>query len=227
MDKNSKRKKSNGVIGRSSKEKINQRIEVGERIIKQANYKISQKSFLEKYETKIQSMDTLVCPTRNTLKKDIDTIIGNIRKQKPNFEFEEPDSKSEMHPEEKAIQIGDTICDSIKQIRLSIRGYDHILFTSDKTTLTNSKQFEKNTRKKLNNDFEKSPVQPYNTSMAHLYIIYNQSGFEHYVSSFYRDNFDGVLYTSSHEYCSEIVFEYRKLKVILKNTFLILKSFYY
>lgn len=38
--------------------------------------------------------------------------------------------------------------------------------------------------------------------MTHLFIIFNQSGFERYVSQFCKDICKGhILYTSSHEFC--------------------------
>ncbi len=225
MTSETKNQKENGVIGRSSKATIKQRIELGERIIKQANYRISKKTFLEKYEKKLQSMENLICPTQNTLRRDIDIIVGNIRKQRINFEFRETDK--EIDGKELSIEIGDTICDSIKQVRMSVHGYNHILFTSDKTILKSKKLFGKNAQKKLEEEFLKNSIQPNSTTMAHLYIIFNLSGFEHYVSSFYKENFSQVLYTSTHEYCSEIVFEYKHLKYMLEQTYLILKSYYY
>lgn len=46
MDTNERKKKVNGVKGRSSNADIQQRIEIGERIIRQHDYKISKKNFL-------------------------------------------------------------------------------------------------------------------------------------------------------------------------------------
>lgn len=219
-----KKKKENGVIGRSSKATIKQRLEIGERIIKQANYRISKQAFLEKYEKKLKSMENSKCPTINTLRRDAEIIVSNIRKQNLNFEFRETDT--EIDGTELSIEIGNTICDSIKQVRVSVYGYNHILFTSGKTKLKSKKTFGKTAQEKLEEEFQKNSIQPNNTAMAHLYIIFNMTGFEHYVSNFYKENFQNVLYTSTHEYCSEIVFEYKKLKSIIGQTYLILKSYY-
>lgn len=227
MDSSVKKKKVNGVKGRSSKAAINQRIELGERIIKQANYKITKNSFLTKYEKRLQATENLTCPTKNTLRRDMDIIVGNIRKQRINFEFEDSNEIMQTNSEKASIDIGDTICDSIKQIRLSIYGFNHILFSSDKTTLTSKKLFEKKAQKSLEEEFQKISIKPDGRTMTHLYIIFNLSGFEHYVSSFYRENYNQVLYTSTHDYCSEIVFEYKNLKFMLEQTYLILKSYYY
>lgn len=225
MDSYNRKKKSNGVVGRPSEKEINQRLDIGERIIKNANYKISRNEFLAQYEKKLKSTDNLTCPTMITLKKDTKKITERIKIQRQTFEFEKNDSNTQRYLNEKPIPIGDVVCDSIKQIRLSIGGYDHIIFISGKSTLTTKENFIKKIQKAFKNNFETASVQPKNTSMVHLYIIYNKPGFEHYVSSFYSNNYD-VLYTSSHEYCSEIVFQYKNLELVLKHTFLILIQFY-
>lgn len=225
MDTNERKKKVNGVKGRSSNADIQQRIEIGERIIRQHDYKISKKKFLDVYQKKIESTESLTCPSTSTLRKDIITIVNNIQKQKNNFEFEIKETNA-SNKDQNNLDIGQPIYYSIKQIRLTVDNFETTLYnTNSKTILSPSKKFIGETlhliKDALGEEIDKSK-----NKMTHLFIIFNQSGFERYVSQFYKDICKGhILYTSSHEFCSEIVFNCRYTKGILSETYKIL-TFY-
>ena len=229
-------KEASEKVSKETSEKVSK--ETSEKVSKEASEKVSKETPKKTSKgTSKEKIEKFVCPTDDgTINRDIDKIVAQIIKQQGTFNFKD---ETEIN-----IEIGDTICDSIKQIRLSIYGYNHIIFRANKTKLNSPKSFGRMALKKLKAELpleriqqpqktqqDETPqppktLQPPNTSMVHLYIIFNQSGFEHYVSSFYKKNFNSVLYTSSHDCCSEIVFEYRYLRNILKQTYYILKSYY-
>ena len=87
---------------RRSNDEVSQRRQLGIQILHDYKYKLSVKNFKEKYRNKIQEQ-TNGTISNYTLKRDIDVIVGEIRKNRPSFEFStdplhKPSKKSYITP---------------------------------------------------------------------------------------------------------------------------------
>ena len=58
-------------------------------------------------------------------------------------------------------------------------------------------------------------------TLVHFLVILNQQGYENLICKTFEDE-GYFLYTSSHRYCAEIVFEYRLLKENIMNIYSLL-----
>lgn len=219
-------KKNGFTEGRQSLEKKNERQAIGLGIIREHDFKLTKRQFHKLYYEAIISDPDTANITIQTVYSDRIAIEKEIRKDNPGFKFESNPhiSNTRLLEENKNIPISYDIVKRIQDIRLEINGHSYSLYNK-KTNL-----FKKGRIAFVDNQIKE--ITSINTTcddsyMIHLYLIFDvkrYQGVEDYMCSFYKEKLNYILYTSSHNYCAEIVTEYCNLELLITDTWKIFKK---
>lgn len=124
----------------------------------------------------------------------------------------------------KNIPISYDIVKRIKDIRLEINGHSYSLYNKRKNLFKKGRVAFVDNQVKLITEMNPDCDENY---MIHLYLIFDvkrYQGVEDYICSFYKERLNYILYTSSHNYCAEIVTEYHNLLFLITDTWKIFKK---
>lgn len=205
-------RKKEGISGRSS----NQTIEKRRRICRELFYSmpnLSQRVFIEKYAEKLK-MNKMDVPKDQTLINDT---------KKLGFSFHQ---RLETSNPTKTIfrAMGHKIKYCLRQIRIGCINADILLYDSNTSfNITSKDNFTMPLALLKNNNKDDTYVNvPTDTSLVCLSFILNEKGFETYIEDVFNKYFKmtcNYLYSDTHNYCTQIFFEYKQLDKMMEYVY--------
>ena len=219
-------KKNGFTNGRPSDDEIKRRLDIGIHIIQEHDYMLTKKEFHEKYAKELEEDKNIHSITKNTIYSDRDKIVSILSEDlNTPFEF---DKKTRVRntrkiEENKNIPISHELTKNIRSIRLEVQGRSFVLYDKSINNFCKKRSnFVDENIEKIQNTIKECD----STYLIHLYIIFDvkrYSGVEDYMCSFYKNRTNYILYTSTHNFCSEIVVEYSNLNLLITDTWKIFK----
>lgn len=204
------------------------RREIGLEIIIDADYKITKTTFIKEYQRRLDATEEFSNTDDNALYNDAIRIEEQLNENGIKFSYlkKETSRQTRKLEESNSIPFANNLQRYIRQIRIDYFGNNITLFsTSNNTFLEGRTAFIDNNVQKIQSMFD--DVEP--ETLVHMYIILDSKryiGIEDYICSFYKERLQHILFTSTHNYCSEIVFEYQYLEEVVTNTWKIFKSYF-
>lgn len=213
-------KRKETTQGRNSDAEVEARLECCRTLYNKDPYNWNHKNFLPAYRKSLIEHN-LSTVSDNTLRNDI---------RKCNLILSSKKSLSHHH-RTTLNTLGYEFGYYIRQIRISCKSYDKLLYNFEKAKKDITKDDILLSVEKII-DAAKSVDAPDKTlttkktiskhTLVHLYIILNTKGLERY----FADTFDiscpqpkNFLYIETHDYCTEIVFEYRNFDFMIDKIY--------
>jgi len=213
------KRKSKGIIGRSSNKDIKQRRKICKDIIQKSPV-ITKTKFIRKYKAECEKAKIQI-PTQQTILNDarICKIVFNKK------------GDSKTSPIYSAFnRIGYDIGYYFSQIRVLCGSYDIIVFDTKKDKIDNIektlplKKFLSriNPLDVIESDNYNDTRQINDTALTKIIIIFSKKGLENYIETVFEEEFrikKSYLYTATSSYCFKVIFEFQDLKLMLKKIY--------
>lgn len=215
-------KKRKGINGRTSAKEIENRRDICLECFK-LNPNISKKRFIAKVK-KLFEQNGIQTPTDQTINNDLKALGIDFKNRK----------KTHIKPTNFHL-LGDEIHKKLRQIRVSFNTYNVVLFDYEEAS---SYQFDKSKEPsfrfndkedflyKLFELIDKGQLQT--DTLFKLSIILKEKGLERYIANVFDNNFFSpkpYLYSEIHDYCTVIVFEYKKYEEIMDSAYKIVEDY--
>ncbi|MGN0152338.1 MAG: hypothetical protein ACI39Q_07690 [Wujia sp.] len=220
-------KKTNGYTkGSQSPLLVEQRQKLGIDIIRDYDFKLTKREFHTLYYKAVLENPNIENVTMNTIYNDRKDIVSKIQDIYGEFHFLEkkPIRNTRILEESKNIPIPKEIIKHVRNIRLEINGRSFILYNTGNNTFKKGRSFFIDEQLANIREITSNCDSTY---MIHLYIIFDvkrYQGVENYLCSFYKEKLNYIIFTSTHNYCSEIVTEYENLEKLITDTWKIFKK---
>lgn len=190
--------------GRNSNEIVNLRREIIFEIYRKYGFSLNTTILMNELKQELPKHD-ICCPSTTTLQRD-----RNALKEKYNRTFSLKKRQGQLISHKKYIaspfeQLSDIIRYYFHQFRIKTENINFILPAIQLDLFeTNLDTFLQNLDNSGLND----------TDMVYVYIIFTKNGLSEFVCTAFKQKYQKILFTTSHDYCAEFALEYQDLREI-------------